>query len=543
MRKILNWKLALVLIIFIAAFLRLWQLGNVPNGIPHDEASYIYNAYSIWKTGKDILGKPLPLSFNAHSSQSPVEVYLTAPFVGLLGLSEFSARLPSALLGIGSVVILFLLIDCLFKNKRIALIGAFLLSVSPWALQFQRGLWDANFGLFFMLAGIYVFVANIRTRKFLWSLIPFLLAFYSYHAIKVYFVALIPVLIFLFRQELIKHKKGAVFFLLGCLLIVATFLVVIKTQGVTRAKEVNLFDGTQASSEVNWERDKNTAPWILRTVFSNKPLYFLRIMRENYLESFSMEYLFLSGGMGNSTQIVNIYFRGELYIIELPFLLLGLYALMKDKQKFNRNFLFALLLISPLPSTVTNDINFVFRDVMMLPIILTIIAYGINYLLEVISKRKVGFKYIILTILVLVYAFLISEYLYQYYFRWPIYGAEAWGKSYRDLVYLIDSKKTEFKNIYVSNTTNELLLQYAILNRTDPKIVQKVWNGNPLRISNITMFPSCLDNRAGSISSFLPKNTLLVAPYGECIYADSPTEKIVDAGEPLHTIWNIYENK
>ena len=116
MKRIFNWKTALILVILLASFLRLWQLGNIPAGTPNDEASYIYNSYSIWHTGRDILGNFLPLSFNAHSSQSPVEVYLTAPFVGILGLSLFSARLPAALLGIGSVFLIFLITDLLFKN-------------------------------------------------------------------------------------------------------------------------------------------------------------------------------------------------------------------------------------------------------------------------------------------------------------------------------------------------------------------------------------------------------------------------------------------
>ena len=158
MKIISNWKFGLILIIFLAAFLRLWQLGNVPYGTPHDEASYIYNAYSIWHTGKDIEGRFLPLSFNAHSSQSPVEVYITAPFVGILGLSLFSARLPVAMIGMGSVILLFLLTDLLFRSKRIALVSALLLAISPWALQLGRGLWDADFALFFYLLGIYTFI-------------------------------------------------------------------------------------------------------------------------------------------------------------------------------------------------------------------------------------------------------------------------------------------------------------------------------------------------------------------------------------------------
>jgi len=544
MNKIFNWKLGLILIILLAAILRLWQLGNIPSGIPDDEASYIYNAYSIWHTGKDINGNLLPLSFNAHSSQSPVEVYLTAPFVGVLGVSAFSGRLPSALLGIGSVLLLFLLTDYLFKNKKIALISALLFSISSWALQLQRGLWDADFSLFFLLFGIYVFVVNIRTRRFLWSLVPFLLAFYSYHAAKVYFVFLIPVLIFFFKNELLKKKKETGLFLIGCVLIGVSFLIVIKTQAVTRQAEVSILSDPNAATEVNWERQYNTAPWILRVVYSNKPLYFLKTIKENYLKAFSPEYLFLSGEGGNSSAIVNIYYRGELYIIELPLLLLGIYFLFKDRNKFNRNFLLVLLLISPLPSTFTLDRNFVARDIMMLPILLIIVACGINYLLDKIGEYKRIYKYILLTIFVLTYLFLISGYLYQYYFRWPIYGAEAWGKSNKDLVYLMSSKKNDYKQFYISRNPYEFLLQYAIYDKVDPKIIQKSWQEHPIKLYDITLFQECINNGVDNVTKTLPKSTFYAALDQDCHYRlSTPSAKIVDRGEPLHVIWNIYENK
>ena len=539
MKKFLNWKLALMLIMLLAAFLRLWQLGNVPSGIPDDEGAYIYNAYSVWHTGKDILGNFMPLSFNSHSSLSPVPVYLIAPSVGILGISAFSGRLPAALASIGSVFLLFLLVQSIFKNKRIALFSSLLLAISPWALQIGRGaILDTDFAFFFLLLGIYIFIAKIDSRKFLWSLIPFALAFYSYHATKVYLVFLIPVLIFFFRKKLLNKKKETAFFITGCFLIIASFLVIIIPQKVTRQENVFLLNEPNAAKEVNWERQYNTAPWILREIFNNKPLYYLRIIRENYLKAFSFEFLFLSGDLGTPSQIINIYFRGEFYIIELPLLLLGLYALFKNKDKFSRNLVLTLLLISPLPSTFTLDRNFVDRDIMMLPILLTIIAFGLAYLLERIILYKHVYRYIFISIFVLVYLFLFTGYLYQYYYRWTVYGAEAWGTSSRDLVKFVAKVKGQYKDVYISKSYSTFLIQYAIFEKLDPRIVQKVWNKNPVKIYNITMLAGCINH-----DTYSPK-TLYISSAFDCVYGSSPpTAKIVDKGNTLHVIWNIYENK
>ncbi len=544
MKKIFNWKIALLLIILLAAFLRLWQLGNVPYGVPDDEAAYVYNAYSIWHTGKDILGNFMPLSFNAHSSMSPIVVYLTAPFVGILDISPFSGRLASALLAIGSVILLFFISDVIFKNKKVAVLSALVFAISPWALQIARGaVPDVNFSLFFLLLGIYVFIKNVYTKNFLWSLIPFAVAFYSYHATKVFFVFLIVALIFVFRRELLNKKKQGGIFVAACILILLSFLIVIKTQAVTRQGDVSLLNDPKASIAVNSERTYSLAPQFLRPVFSNKPLYFLRTMRESYFKVFSTEYLFLSGETGNSSQIVNIFFRGELYIIELPLLLIGIYFLLRSKDRLFRNFLFAWILISPLPSTFTVDKNFVDRDVMLLPALMLLVSYGLYFLLVKIFSYKKIYKYFILAGLILAYMCLFSSYFYQYYFRWPLYGAEGWGTSYRDLTDYVNVKKSEYKNIYISSSGQTYLIKYAIYNKIDPRLVQKLWNEDPIKIENITMFPGCLNSTAGDVKEFLPQNTLYVSSFNDCHYKlSTPSGKIVDRGEPLHTIWDIYKN-
>jgi 4-amino-4-deoxy-L-arabinose transferase-like glycosyltransferase len=543
MKKIFTWKVVLLAIIILAAVLRLYQLGNIPYGVPDDEASYIYNAYTIWNTGKDIEGKFMPLSFNAHSSQSPVPIYVTAPFVGLLGLSPFSGRLPSAILSIGSVLLLFLIADRLFKNKRIALFSALLLSISPWALQIGRGgLLDVDFALFFFLVGIYLFIANIKTRSFLWSLIPFALAFYSYHATKVYFVFLIPVLIFYFREELLKRKKAVIIFLGICLLILASFALIVKFQTVTRQADVSLLSDPQAAKTVNSEREYNTAPWILRMVFNNKPLYFLRVVRENYLQVFSPEFLFLYGETGQLARTDNIFLRGEFYIIELPFLLFGVYLLIRSKNKYSRNLLFALLLISATPSAFTLDKNFVDRDIMLLPALIIIIAYGLYSFLDIIRRQKNIYKYCLITGVCLIYVFLFSSYLYQYYFRWTVYGAEGWDASSHDLANFVEQNKNKFDNIYIEKQGNDFLLKYAIFYRIDSKTVQANWNKEPIKINNITIFPTCFNNGYGDVRKFLTPKTLYVTSYKDCNYISTPSATIIDRGEPLHIIYNIYEN-
>ncbi len=56
-------KIILIVILLLAAFLRLFNLANFPTGINADEAAIGYNAYSLIETGKDEHGASWPIHF------------------------------------------------------------------------------------------------------------------------------------------------------------------------------------------------------------------------------------------------------------------------------------------------------------------------------------------------------------------------------------------------------------------------------------------------------------------------------------------------
>ena len=136
------------LIIFILAlFLRFYKLGIIPSGLDWDEVSNAYNAYSILKTGHDEYNNFLPLynrSFDDY--KPPLYMYLEVPSVAIFGLTPFAARVPSALLGSLSTIVIYLLIKRLFNKENLALVAMALAAISPWQLQFSRVGFEANIG-------------------------------------------------------------------------------------------------------------------------------------------------------------------------------------------------------------------------------------------------------------------------------------------------------------------------------------------------------------------------------------------------------------
>jgi len=546
-------KFLLGIILLLSVGLRLYRLGEIPVGHTNDEANYIISAYSVWHTHHDITGKYLPLSFELFNSFSPVPVYFIAPFVGILGISPFSARLPFAILGIGFVFLIFLITKKLFNNYFIALATTFVLTVSPWHLQLSKIAYDGTLALFFYTLGTYIFLINKEKGNICWSLPAYLLGFYSYHGTKLFFIFFIPFLILNFREEIVKRRKELLFFSLGTLFIILSFLYVSHTQGMTRQRVFLWNNIDEIARRVDQERVLSSAPFQLRVIFSNKLLAFFWLIRENYLGAFSLQYLFLSGEAGNNSEIYGIsskygtFSRGMMHLIELPLLLLGLIFLLSSQKKI-RNFILISLLIAPLPSALTIDQSYGMRSVMMLPFLSMIVGcglYDLSLRLRRLKKRKVLFFYSFVTLFSLFYLFLIAEYLYQFYFRYPIYSSESWLRSRREVVEFIGKEKNNYQQVYITNP-GDLLFQYAIFNKVDPRIVQAAYKSDFPRVENVHFIGNCLetDKKPFDPKVHLPESTLYIAQ--EACHKKAvvePVKIITEVGEPLHTIWKIYERR
>jgi 4-amino-4-deoxy-L-arabinose transferase-like glycosyltransferase len=538
-----SFSLFLLLIIFLASLLRLYQLGDIPFGLTNDEAGIIYSGYSIFKTGKDPTGKFLPFSINLDNSFSPVYIYAIAPFVGFLGLNPFNGRLLFALSGVGSVLVLALLVRSLFKNDQIALLSALILTISPWHFHLSRAAFDANFALFFYLLGIYLFITQLQRGSLVFSLIAFLLAFYSYHATKIFFLFLIPVLFYVYLPQLLVRKKQILIFTIGCGLILVSFAYFMKFQAASSRTSVLLFNKEQidkAAKMVDWERTKSTAPFFFRSIFNNKPLYFLRVIRENYLEVFSPHFLFLYGDTFG-LPYVNPYFRGQMYIIELPLLFFGLLYFLRIKDSQLKKLWFMLLLIAPLPSTFNYDKTYIFRSVMLLPILSVIVAAGIYFFWTKLKEESSFRQNIIKGFFLFLYFFLFASYFFQYFYRYPVYGAEGWFRSSRELSEYLNKGKSKYKNIYLVEAGDMFIFQYAVFNKVAPNMVMEAWRSSyPKKINGITLLSGCLNEGLGNPNDFLSPETLYIV--GDKYHRDiPPDETIDDFGEPLRTIWKIYK--
>lgn len=538
-------KYLIIIVIFIASFLRLLQLGNAPYGFMNDEVSYIYSGYTIAKTGGyDLAGKFLPLSIQTDSSLSPVPVYILATWFSFIPMTPLSARLPFALLGVGAVFLTYLLIKRMFNNTSIALLSSFVLSISPWHILITRGVWDGVAALFFYLLAIYLFIRFVNSSKLFLSLPAFLFAFYSYHATKIFFIVLIPVLLIVYKDKLFKNKRNAGLFIVGILSILVSFYFVTIRQGVTR-QEVFIWSENNISEivkRVDYERQKSTAPFILRQVYSNKVTVMSQMIFEKYTGIFSPEHLFTQGDVSRMFGYGN-FIKGAFYLVEAPFLLFGFYTLLKLKNKSTKALIILLLIIAPLPAVVSTGRTYFIRGIMLSPFIACLIGLGIHefYITAIKNKQKYA-RCILISLAVLIYLISISRFIYNYYYQFSSVGAEYWFGSSRTLVRFLETNKDKYKSIYVANAEKMLLLQYGFFTNSDPAKIYKIWHDSwPVKIDNIEFDIDCF-TIAAKKQVLNQRPVLLVMP-ASCKEKLKPTTAIADPIEPISVLWKIYELK
>ena len=167
------WHKKLILIVLIAAALRLFWIDKVPISLNWDEISMGYTAYSLSQTGMDEWGEHLPIFFRSYGEwKSAVYIYLLVPFTKLFGLNAWGVRLPSAIAGIMAVYLTYLVTKKLFGEKA-GLWASLFLAISPWHLMLSRPAFEANVSLTLILIGVYFFLqAASPNSKFKSALAP-----------------------------------------------------------------------------------------------------------------------------------------------------------------------------------------------------------------------------------------------------------------------------------------------------------------------------------------------------------------------------------
>jgi hypothetical protein len=236
----------LAAIVGIAALLRFYQLGSIPNGLTWDEAAIGYNGYAVITTRRDEWLERLPVSFRSFGDyKAPLAIYSNGLFTYFLGLEPWVVRLPFALSGVLAVAVLYFLIDALLKlsqktiqpalpvafEKLLPVSAALILATSPWHIHFTRTGFESGIGLTLVLLSLFGAaraVLSARREQFRQSALWFfcsgffaVLSLYAYHSTKV----VTPLLYLTFLAIFLPKIKRAYFSAVAGLLVAAPLII------------------------------------------------------------------------------------------------------------------------------------------------------------------------------------------------------------------------------------------------------------------------------------------------------------------------------
>lgn len=466
-------KLVLIIIIFLASLLRLWNLNNFPVGFNADEASLGYNAYSLFQTGKDEYGTPWPISFKSFGDFKPgLYVYLTMPFVAIIGLNEWAVRLPSALLGIGTVILVFFLSLEFFKNRSIALLSSFLLSITPWHIHFSRGAWETNVATFFITLGILFFLKDL---KFLfWSLLFFLFSMYTYQSPRLLVPILLLILvIFNWKEIKLGIKKSAVkknLVMVGMIL----FLVILSlplllqltnSSATSRFSGLTFFNDQGPISRINQLRGEHQNPGSLAArLIHNKATTYTLSFLSHYLDHFDPTFLFLRGDSIIRNKVPE---TGQFYLAQFIFLIAGIIGLILNKKG---KLLLAWILIAPLASATTYQTPHALRALSMVVPLSMVMGYGGWYLFNLFKNKRI--KTAVFMVITVLLIFEITHYLESYFVHYPKRYPLAWEYGFREMVTKLTSYQQNYDKIIITDRYDQPYALVLFYTKYDPKKYQ-----------------------------------------------------------------------
>lgn len=456
-------KYILLLILLLGFMLRTIFVNSSPPSLYGDELTIALDSNSLLKSGRDQLGNFLPLTFEMGAGRPAGYVYGSIPFVAIFGPSALGVRAVSILSGMGIIILLYLLGKRFFSEKT-ALATAFIGAVSPWEISLSRGGFEAHFALFLALLGTYLFIkAKENPLLYIFSALSFGLTLHTYPTYKVSLLFFLPLLLF-FTGVSDKERKNfilsaAVFLLLGFVAFSQTFI----GGSEKRFSDINIFSQDKLKEtleqKINLERNLSILPQSISRYFHNKPVEYTKVLIENYLQNFSLDFLVLHGDRNPRHNMATM---GEIYFVEIILVAMGMLI---SWQKYKRVLIFLLvwIMLAPIPTAFV-DLPHALRSSFLLPPLLLLSALGLSTALS--KKNKIA-----LFMIVLFFIIQFVFFLQKLYFLAPSEYSNFWSYSAKIASDIARENKDKFNYILLSDKINDIEFAYPVYGNIDPTAV------------------------------------------------------------------------
>lgn len=465
-KKILQFKdpIFLILFIFIASILHI-NKANFPC-INSDEASFAYNAYSIANTAKDEYGSFLPMRFLAFGENKlPITIYSIVPFIKIFGMNDISIRLPFILLGIISPILMYFLLRRIFNNNSIGLIGAFLISISPWVQILSRHVHEDTIMLIIAILSLLCLAdlhKKISTKRIIALSVLLFLGLFTYHIGKYLAVFSIIWLIYIFFKQKISQINAIKYFLI-ILLPIAIFWFSEYTNPSTRLGNLFFLNDRGFILQIEELRKEHDVK-----IIHNKLTHAISTLSNQYFSYFSHDFLVAKGDGNLRFGIPGI---SPITTIEYVFLFVGLYYLFKNKEN-NRYLILSFLLTAPVTAALSWQTQSLTRSYLMVIPLVGLSSYGFYQSIIRISSK---FRALFFFAIVIIFSFSASmtwDYYFNHYFN-KRNVVSAWQCGYKELSNFISQNYNNYEQFNITNKLGQPYIFLLYNQKTNPEIYQK----------------------------------------------------------------------
>lgn len=453
-----------VLIICVATFLRLYKLDSIPPGLSQDETSIGYNAYSIIKTGKDERGVSFPQNFKAFGEYKlPGYIYLSTIPIAFLGPTPLAVRLPAALFGILTVLLMYFIVKELsFRaDNTLSLIATAMLAINPWHLHLSRGAFEVTVALFFItFAFLLWLIAKRQSSTFLigLSILSFALAAYTYNIARALAPASLLFLSITSYQQLKKLRVGSwvIIVIFGICSFAPMIIGMVQNGGLSSTSGTMIWSSAYVQAPLlEWRSYFSSWPITITRILFNKPLLTFVQWLQNAINFFSPTFFFTTGSLHGNHGIGTI---GQLYLFETITIALGIiYGLRKKIHPLIGFWIISTIAIVAL----TRESPHATRALFIVVPVTILSALGVISLYTYISMLKSRlFKTLMYLFVIGICSYQIFSYFASYYVRFPILYAKPWRVGDKDVSLYIKDHESQYDKIIIDDKSG---LMYSSL--------------------------------------------------------------------------------